>query len=266
MCIDDGSTDNSLEILKNYRHKYSRIIIIEQQNSGPAVARNNGLKKAIGEYVAFMDPDDYYPSNTILELLYDKAVEHNVMICGGSMCRVINNKIYTDFGYQHQYLVFTENKKINYFDYQFDCGYTRFIYSKKMLVENNIWFPDYRRFQDPPFFVRAMICAKEFYAVKDITYCYRKDRRRKKYSAKMINDTLRGLTDNLVISKENGLEKLHRITVKSLCDNYMPYIFDNISKNNKEMMSLLLKANDAIDSKMLDDNDDFIRNGYIITL
>ena len=83
ICINDGSTDNSLEILKEYASKDNRIKIIDKKNEGVAQARNKGIKSAKGGFVCFVDPDDIYPSNDILESLYTGAIEHNVNICGG---------------------------------------------------------------------------------------------------------------------------------------------------------------------------------------
>lgn len=59
ICVDDGSTDNSLEILKNYESTHDNIHVLTQQNCYAGVARNNGLEIATGEYVHFMDADDY---------------------------------------------------------------------------------------------------------------------------------------------------------------------------------------------------------------
>ena len=58
ICVDDGSTDNSLTILENYAQRDKRIQIFSQQNLHAGIARNHGLEKASGEYVHFMDSDD----------------------------------------------------------------------------------------------------------------------------------------------------------------------------------------------------------------
>ena len=65
ICIDDGSTDNSLKILQQYTLKDSRIKILKQNNQGAAAARNLGLKHANGEYVIFLDSDDYFEPDLI---------------------------------------------------------------------------------------------------------------------------------------------------------------------------------------------------------
>lgn len=71
LCIDDGSTDNSLTILKEYSAKDSRVIVISQQNQGPLIARSNGLKEMHGKYFFFIDADDYLETNA-LETLYSR--------------------------------------------------------------------------------------------------------------------------------------------------------------------------------------------------
>ena len=68
ICVDDGSTDNSLMILKEYEQKDDRIIVIEQKNQYAGVARNNGMKRAKGKYLLFLDADDYFADNMLEEL------------------------------------------------------------------------------------------------------------------------------------------------------------------------------------------------------
>ena len=79
ICIDDGSTDNSLEILKEYQERDPRVRIVTETNAGPGIARNNGIKRARGEYLAFLDADDFYEP-TFLEELYTVAVRDSLDI------------------------------------------------------------------------------------------------------------------------------------------------------------------------------------------
>ena len=69
IAIDDGSTDASLEILKKYRELDSRITIHEQSNQGAGPARNYGIKNARGDYIAFLDSDDYWADERCLDKL-----------------------------------------------------------------------------------------------------------------------------------------------------------------------------------------------------
>ena len=72
--VNDGSKDNTLKILNEYKEQYSDIInVIDQENQGLSVTRNNAIKVAKGKYVVFIDSDDYVKSD-MLEKLYDKAV------------------------------------------------------------------------------------------------------------------------------------------------------------------------------------------------
>ena len=77
--VNDGSTDNSLTICKRYSQKDSRIKLISQKNSGVAVARNIALQTATGEYIAFMDSDDYIDKNMLFDM-YTKAKRDNADI------------------------------------------------------------------------------------------------------------------------------------------------------------------------------------------
>lgn len=79
ICVDDGSTDRSLAILKEYQKRDSRIRIVTETNAGPAKARNNGLRRARGEYLSFLDADDFFEP-TMLEALYRTAKEKDLDI------------------------------------------------------------------------------------------------------------------------------------------------------------------------------------------
>ncbi|PAV09386.1 glycosyltransferase family 2 protein [Methanocorpusculum parvum] len=72
ICVDDGSTDKSLEILLQYQKKDERIVILTQQNKGGGAARNAGLKAARGEFLLFLDSDDFFEEH-MLEKSYDKG-------------------------------------------------------------------------------------------------------------------------------------------------------------------------------------------------
>ena len=76
ICINDGSTDDSLEILKEYSIKDNRIIIIDKKNAGVSAARNDGIEKSSGEYVFCMDSDDYI-DNDFIEVFYNNAKKNN---------------------------------------------------------------------------------------------------------------------------------------------------------------------------------------------
>ena len=84
ICVNDGSKDNSLEILREYKNKDSRIVIIDQINQGVSVARNNALKIAKGEYIGFVDSDDWVDAD-FFEKLYYSAIKNDCDIAVGGI-------------------------------------------------------------------------------------------------------------------------------------------------------------------------------------
>ena len=256
ICINDGSTDTTPQILNAYRQRDARILIIDQQNQGVAVARNNGICKASGEYIAFMDPDDFYPNKDTLKTLYASAADHHALICGGSFSSFDNNtkRVSTYYPPDLAKYTFKEEGFVDYRDYQFDFGYHRFLYNRAFLLENGITFPLYRRFQDPPFFVRAMIAAGRFYAIPDIVYRYRCGIQAKSTSWPSIKlqDMMKGYRDNLTISAENQLCELHALTVRRFeADNVVLPVLQSLQSGNRDTFALLIQINQAIRPDLL---------------
>ena len=90
ICIDDGSTDRSLEIIKEYQKADERVRIVTENNAGPSTARNKGLLRARGEYIIFLDADDFFEP-TLLERLYDVSRSENLDIAVAKF-DIYNNK------------------------------------------------------------------------------------------------------------------------------------------------------------------------------
>ena len=80
ICVNDGSTDNSLNILEHYARFDSRIKIVNKENGGLGSARNAGIKEAEGKYILFLDSDDYIASFAV-EHLVKNAEKNNADIC-----------------------------------------------------------------------------------------------------------------------------------------------------------------------------------------
>lgn len=80
--IDDGSTDYSLQIIKQYAKKYDNVKYKTKKNEGQAIARNLGIEMATGEFICFVDSDDYI-ENTMFQKLYENAIKNNsdIVIC-----------------------------------------------------------------------------------------------------------------------------------------------------------------------------------------
>lgn len=84
VCVNDGSTDSSLDILNEYAAKYDNLVIVTQKNQGLGGARNTGIKNAHGEYIGFLDADDI-ADLTMFEKMYLKAKSENAEMV---MCNV----------------------------------------------------------------------------------------------------------------------------------------------------------------------------------
>lgn len=74
VCVNDGSVDGTSQIMHEYEKKDSRVVVVDKPNGGLSSARNAGIKKASGEYLLFLDSDDYLSENA-LELLYETAIK-----------------------------------------------------------------------------------------------------------------------------------------------------------------------------------------------
>ena len=129
ICVDDGSTDQSGAVIVGYMEKDPRIRLLRQENSGSGAARNRGIRSARGEYIAFLDADDYYPETATLEKLYRAAVQNAALICGGSFSVVRpDGTVVTRFDEERCWgYTFKEDGLWEYRDYQFDFGYHRFL-------------------------------------------------------------------------------------------------------------------------------------------
>ncbi len=80
--INDGSRDNSLDIIANYENKYSNIKVFTQKNSGVSVARNFGIQKSVGDYIMFVDSDDSLQQNACSSLVKAFTSDVDLVLCG----------------------------------------------------------------------------------------------------------------------------------------------------------------------------------------
>ena len=210
IAINDGSTDDSAAILKHYAEQDPRLRIISRENKGVGPSRNEGILAARGEYIAFLDPDDLFPTADTLQLLYTKATQNHASICGGSLAWFSDSPscLIQDYGRSQQPSVLKTEGFINYSDYQYEYGFYRFIYQREMLQKHGILFPPYPRFQDPPFMVRAMLVAGRFYAIPTITYAYRKEHKQVNWNRSRTDGLLAGIHDAWQLACAHKLPKL----------------------------------------------------------
>lgn len=233
ICINDGSTDRSSEILASYRERCSGFAVVNQDNQGAAAARNTGLSIAGGEFVAFMDADDFYPERGVLRKLYRCAKENSVMICGGTAVKVVNGSVEKEYGKLRRGLAFEKEGKVSFQEYQGAFGFGRFIYQLDFLREKGIKFPLFARFEDPLFMLEAMIAAEEFYAVKDVVYCARAVEKKINFgSYRMIEGYMQCICSILEKTGKNELCILHEDMVEDIFTKYKGYIYRYILAEN----------------------------------
>lgn len=184
ICIDDSSTDSSLEILEYFSKKDSRIKILKNDsNKGCGFSRNIGLNEAKGKYISFLDADDWLSPNTF-EILVKKAEENQLDLL--LFKAIVYYEDSKNFGmedyYDMKFMNKFENKIFNHFDLDktklfvmSNAPWNKF-YLKSFLEEYNIRFPNENLIhEDNPFFYNVITSAKRISIID--TYLYNRRRR-----------------------------------------------------------------------------------------
>lgn len=179
ICVNDGSTDNSLNILKEYEHKDSRIKIISQENKGIGASRNIALENACGEYVYFMDSDDYLNINAFEKLNELLKYKPDFIMFKINNFDEKTNEIIDDDHYNMPYLKKrVGNTSFNYNDVD-DFALNLCVCSPGNLFNrqfiSDIRFNENLLFEDNVFFTEALFNAKNIYFYDE--YLYNRRRR-----------------------------------------------------------------------------------------
>lgn len=184
ICINDGSTDNSLEILETFTTKDHRFKVISQPNQGQGVARNNGITLAKGEYLMFVDPDDYIEKNS-LEIIYNKFQQTNVDVIQFDYTRIkedgeliepisFSQKIKKEFKYSIK-----DNETYDWHDIKKRSltglsltGWDK-AYRTDFIKKNNIKFAPNKCGEDHIFSISANLLAEKILYIEKSLYYYR---------------------------------------------------------------------------------------------
>ena len=160
ICINDGSTDNSLKILKEYEKNYSFIKIYDQDNSGPAITRNRGIKLVKSKYLMFIDSDDYIDCDYV-ENFYNniKNTEYDIVI--GGFKKTDGEKI-----------SFKRNLTDGEFSKYIVTGPVSKIYRTDFIKKNKIYFLDTNASEDIYFSVKAINKGAKIKSIKYNGYYY----------------------------------------------------------------------------------------------
>ncbi|WP_407432353.1 glycosyltransferase family 2 protein [Methanobrevibacter sp.] len=184
ICIDNHSTDNTLNILKEYAKRDSRIKIISfNENNGAAASRNIGIENATGEYIGFVDSDDYIHLE-MFEKLYDAAISKDLDMC---MCKISTFEdgtgVLNDDIWYFALNCFNQLKKevFNHHDTKEFMGeisvtvYNK-IYRASMIRKNQIRFPMTPVFEDEVFFYDTYLHSQRVSVIPHNLYYYRTNR------------------------------------------------------------------------------------------
>ncbi len=176
ICINDGSTDESLSILKDWEKKDDRVIVIDKQNEGVSKARNDGIKKSTGKYITFVDSDDYI-SKTEIEEMYDTIIKNKV-----EMVRVnyqIHNKTMSKIYGDKVPLI--SNRKLNVIDIKNEilpkildgnlpCFSCLFIIKKETLMKTSLFPINIHMMEDLVLYIDLITKIKSLYILDKPLY------------------------------------------------------------------------------------------------
>ena len=173
ICVNDGSMDNSLAILKEFASKDSRVRIIDNQHQGVAKTRNTGIEQSTGEYIGFVDSDDYIDLD-FFEKLYNSATKSNSDIAIASILKHKNFFNIYNAKYTKEETAITIQDKIklcedkkHFFFYAWNK-----IYHSGFIKENNIKFSEGQIYEDVMFAIKALYYSNKIISVYGTKYHY----------------------------------------------------------------------------------------------
>ena len=177
--IDDGSTDNSGALCDKYVQEHNNIRVIHKENEGLGPTRNAGINAAVGDYIYHCDSDDWLKED-LLEKAYNTAVKTDaqVVIFGYDIFTekdgnlVPFESIYAESGEYVGKESVREFFVKQYFNSYFALSACTRIYKRSFLIENNVFFPSFRRAQDMAYSLLLFENTEKLVVLKDTFYCY----------------------------------------------------------------------------------------------
>lgn len=171
ICINDGSKDSSLQILEEYAQKDSRIVIYNQENSGLSVARNTGLEHASGEYIGFVDSDDWVDLD-FYEKLYNSAKKNDADIAVADFIREHPNKKPKRLNIKEEKIYITpEDKFMICKVHREGCVWNK-IYRTEFIRSIDLKFVPKMYYEDRDFTVRSLYFSKKLVTTPNTYYRY----------------------------------------------------------------------------------------------
>ena len=199
ICVNDGSTDGSSEILNVYAQNDDRFTVVILANNGPSVARNEGIKLAKGNYIAFIDSDDYLLNNDYFEKLYNACEKYNADIALAGIIRGNNKKSHKILEIEKEEVAAEYEDKLRICDVP-DSNYVwNKLYKRESLLATGIIFPPGKLYEDLYYTHKVLYYMGKVVSICGVNYFYRK---RKGSVVKTKN-----IQAN--IDKENGEREVH---------------------------------------------------------
>ena len=182
ICVNDGSSDNSGQILQKFAEIDSRVKIINTENLGVSIARNKGIEAASGDYIAFIDSDDWCEPD-YLEKMYKNIISFNTdfSTCAVALYDEAQNVFFDEVYYSLQDLRSYMQRPLNFDDvknilFRFPVMVWAKLIRTQLLKENNIRFCDKVYFEDKAFFFDLVLNSQNFSFVLEELYVYRVNR------------------------------------------------------------------------------------------
>lgn len=169
--VNDGSTDDSSSIISLFKMHDSRVKVINQENKLQGAARNNGMKIATGEYIGFVDSDDWVDLD-YFEKLYNTAIKYNSDIALGTNVRIGNGKTKKRLNIESVKFVSSLQDKVDVCNLYNDACPVNKIYRLSYIKSNNITWPENVYCEDKMFSVQAVYYANGIVTVPDTYYYY----------------------------------------------------------------------------------------------
>lgn len=175
ICINDGSTDDSLHILKYYQRKDSRIIVVDQDNKGVSSARNAGINLASGKYLYFLDGDDLLATNSLSFIVESDRFGNSEIILGG-FSYLFNNGSSLHVRNKSQFY-FNEMKEkllVDYVTWNLKIIMGSFMVQSELIKKNNIRFNEGQSFaEDVEFIVKMLYLSSTAFVIEENMNIYR---------------------------------------------------------------------------------------------
>jgi glycosyltransferase involved in cell wall biosynthesis len=174
ICVNDGSTDGSMAILEEYQRKYPQITIISQTNKGLSAARNAGIQAAKGDYIFFLDSDDWIEPDT-LKILAEKQSSEDMVCFNGRRYFEDGRTEESDSGIEETQMIGWEyyNKyALLPRKFHFVCSVLR-LYRREYLLKNTLFFEEGIYHEDNLFTPLACYYAQTVKVIPDCLYVYR---------------------------------------------------------------------------------------------